>query len=99
MLDTCIYVTVNCGVCFYNIYIYGKLKRFIYSFHLYSMRKIIYLLILYSTLSLFSHVQLLATPWPVVPPAPLVHEILQARTLEWVAISFSKLLYIKYNKD
>ena len=55
-------------------------------------------------LSRFSHVQLFVTPWTVVPPAAsslalLVHEILQARILVWVAISFSKLLYIKYSKD
>ena len=37
-------------------------------------------------------------PAPPTPPALLVHEILQARILVWVAISFSKLLYIIYNK-
>ena len=31
----------------------------------------------------------LATPWTVPRQAPLIHGILQARTLKWVAISFS----------
>ena len=31
----------------------------------------------------------LVTPWTVSPPGSPVHEILQARILEWVAISFS----------
>ena len=31
-------------------------------------------------------------PQPTTPP---VHGILQARTLEWVAISFSKIIYRK----
>ena len=45
----------------------------------------IYLLLL----SRFSHVQLCATPWDGSPPRSPVLGILQARTLEWVAISFS----------
>ena len=46
-------------------------------------------------LSCFSHVQLFGTLWTVAghmdcsPPGSSVHGILQARTLEWVAISFS----------
>ena len=32
----------------------------------------------------------LATPWTIAQPGSSVHGILQARTLEWVAISFSK---------
>ena len=39
---------------------------------------------------LFSSVQLFVTPWTVARQAPLVHGILQARILEWVAISFSR---------
>ena len=31
-----------------------------------------------------------ATPWTVAFQAPLVHGILQARILEWVAISYCK---------
>ena len=34
-----------------------------------------------------SHVQLFATPWNVIPQAPLSMGILQARILEWVARS------------
>ena len=37
-----------------------------------------------------SHVQLFATPCTVAFQAPLSIGILQARILEWVAISFSK---------
>ena len=37
----------------------------------------------------------LATPWTVACQAPLSIEILQARILEWVAISFSSWLYIE----
>ena len=36
-----------------------------------------------------SHVRLFATPWTVAPPGSSVHGILQARVLEWVAVSFS----------
>ena len=36
-----------------------------------------------------SHVQLLVTPWTIAHQSSL-HEILQARTLEWVTIPFSK---------
>ena len=35
----------------------------------------------------FSCVQLFVTPWTVTHQAP-VHEIFQARILEWVALSF-----------
>ena len=40
--------------------------------------------------SQFSCVQLLATPWTVGHQAPLSMEILQARTLEWVAMPSSR---------
>ena len=40
-------------------------------------------------LSHFSHVWLCATPWTAAHQAPPVPGILQERTLEWVAISFS----------
>ena len=36
-----------------------------------------------------SHVWLFSTPWTYSPPGSSVPGILQARTLEWVAISFS----------
>ena len=39
---------------------------------------------------LFSRVRLFVTPWTVSLPGSYVHGILQARILEWVAISFSK---------
>ena len=37
-----------------------------------------------------SRVQLLCDPMDCSPPGSSVHGILQARTLEWVAISFSR---------
>ena len=37
-----------------------------------------------------SRVQLFGTPWTVAHQAPPSMEILQARVLEWVAISFSR---------
>ena len=37
-----------------------------------------------------SHVWLFATPWTVSLPGSSVHGIFQARTLEWVTISFSR---------
>ena len=40
-------------------------------------------------LSSFSHVRLFETPWSVAHQAPKSMGILQARTLEWVAIFFS----------
>ena len=39
---------------------------------------------------LLSHVRLLCDPMNSSPPGSSVHEIFQARTLEWVAISFSR---------
>ena len=45
-------------------------------------------LLLLLLLSHFSRVQLCATPWTAAYQAS-IHGILQARTLEWVAISFS----------
>ena len=41
-------------------------------------------------LSYFSRIQLFATSWIIAQQAPLFMGILQARTLEWVAISFSR---------
>jgi len=40
-------------------------------------------------LSRFSRVQLCVTPWTAAYQAPPIPGILQARTLEWVAISSS----------
>ena len=42
------------------------------------------------TEKLLSHVQLFATPWTTAHQASLSMGILQARILEWVAVSFSK---------
>ena len=39
---------------------------------------------------MLSHAQLSVTPWTVRPPGSSVHGIFQARTLEWVAIPFSR---------
>ena len=39
---------------------------------------------------LLNHVQLFVTPWTVACQAPLKMEILQARILDWVAMSFSR---------
>ena len=50
-----------------------------------SIDKVLLLLLL----SRFSHVRLCATPETGSPPGSPVSGILQARTLEWVAISFS----------
>ena len=47
------------------------------------------LLLLLLLLSRISHVQTLCDPIDGSPPSSSVPEILQARTLEWVAISFS----------
>ena len=44
---------------------------------------------------LLSHVQLFMTPWTAAHPARPVPGILQARTLEWVAISFSNAWKVK----
>ena len=48
----------------------------------------------WSTTLLFSHSVVsnsFATPWTVAPPGSSVHGISQARMLEWVAISFSRV--------
>ena len=44
---------------------------------------------------MLSRVQLFATPLTVARQAPLVHGILQARTLEWAAISFFRQFPLK----
>ena len=41
----------------------------------------------------------LRDPMDCSPPGPSVHGILQARTLEWVAISFSKRNYRKKENE
>ena len=46
---------------------------------------------------MLSHVWLFVTPWTVALQAPSVHGILQARVLEWVAISFSNAWKWKVN--
>ena len=38
----------------------------------------------------FSHVWFCVNPWTHSPPGSSVHELLQARMLEWVAIPFSR---------
>ena len=44
----------------------------------------------HAMLSRFSCVRFFVTLWTVACQAPLVHGILQARILDWVAISFSR---------
>ena len=39
---------------------------------------------------LLSHVRLFVTPWTIARQAPLSTGILQARTLEWVAVPSSR---------
>ena len=41
-----------------------------------------------------SRVQLFVTPWTVAYQAPSVYGIFQARVLEWVAISFSRGIFL-----
>ena len=43
------------------------------------------------TVKSLSHAQLFVTPWTVSLPGSSVHVIFQARVLEWVAISFSRV--------
>ena len=38
----------------------------------------------------FSHVQIFVTPWTLAHQVPLSMGILQARTLEWIPMSFSR---------
>ena len=56
-------------------------------FSLFADDMILYMLLL-QLLSLFSHVQLCATPEMAAHQAPPIPGILHARTLKWVAISF-----------
>ena len=49
-------------------------------------------------LSRFSHVQL-CDHMSCCPPGSSVHGTLQARTLEWVAISFSRILKKESDKE
>ena len=48
---------------------------------------------------MLSRVRYFATPQTTAPPGPSVHGILQARTLEWVAISFSIRNYRKKESE
>ena len=48
-------------------------------------------------LSCFIHVRLFATLWTVIRQAPLSTGILQARKLEWVALSFSICILVTVN--
>ena len=57
--------------------------------HLLLGRKVMTNLLLLLLLSRFSHVRLCCDPIDGSPPGSPVPRILQARTLEWVAISFS----------
>ena len=50
-------------------------------------------------LSRFSHVRLCATQWTAAHQAPPVPGILQTRTLEWVAISFSNAWKVKNESE
>ena len=43
-----------------------------------------------SLLNCFSHVRLFETPVDCSPPGSSLHGVLQARILEWVAISYSR---------
>ena len=44
----------------------------------------------YAHVKSLSRVRLFAAPWTVAHQTPPIHEIFQARVLEWVAISFSR---------
>ena len=74
------------------LWLSGSWRSFLYSSSVYS-----YHLFLISSVSVkvkvkvksLSHVQLFATPWTVAYQPTFLHGILQARILEWVAISFS----------
>ena len=58
--------------------------------HFTSIDRDFFHLVCCAVLSRFSHVQLFATPWTVARQTPLSMKILQVRTLEWVAMSFSR---------
>ena len=71
-----------------SIFIYIHIN-IIYIWYLY-MYIYIYVYMYVYMLSHFSHVQL-RDPVDWIPPSSSVHGILQARILEWVAISFSSI--------
>ena len=57
----------------------------------YSKNLLFYIYYMYFVkVKLLSRVRLFVIPWTVAYQAPPVHGILQARILEWVAISFSR---------
>ena len=64
-------------------------QLFLYLIFCLNFVNVTYLLLLLLLLSRFSRVRLCATPWTAAHQAPPVPGILQARTLEWVAISSS----------
>ena len=51
----------------------------------------VYALLVLRVLSFFSRVRFFVTLWNCGPPGSSVHGILQARILEWVAISSSRV--------
>ena len=70
------------------LWLSGSWRSFLYSSSVYSCHLFLLLLLV----SEWSHccVWLFATPVDCSPPGSSVHGILQARILEWVAISFSR---------
>ena len=69
--------------------IWQQTKSEIWHYTSWACSKLLNSCLLLLLLSHFSHVWLCATPWMAAHEAPPVPGILQARTLEWVAISFS----------
>ena len=69
--------------------IHFLLFSFFISMYLVSTTSYMQMLLLLLLLSHLSHVQLCATPMDGSPPGSHIPRILQARTLEWVAISSS----------
>ena len=82
----------------YIIYIYNNSKHeikdeyllnLLYKYYfLFKSVSFTHLIIIhFACLNHFSHIQLFVTLWTIAPPGTSVHGILQARILEWVAIS------------
>ena len=66
-------------------YLLNLLYKYYFLFKSISFTHLI--IIHFACLNHFSHIQLFVTLWTIAPPGTSVHGILQARILEWVAIS------------
>ena len=81
---------VCCPSCYHKVWHVGQSQMYMI---LYSTTFGLFIILPFSinvNEYVLSHVRLFVTPTDCIPPESSVHRILQARILEWVAVSFSR---------